>query len=151
MYRNQPAQITILIQWFLRSWLVGLPATHAVRKQAAEPAQRALTDMLARSDFRSGHRAPSAPSVIPRDPRFEKPHSAYVAIITDRSCGLGKCSMVRYKWKEHCAERRSSAVLNEDWEEERVGGYASYACSNAHGTRNQVRETKRYVRFRRQR
>ncbi len=55
-------------------------------KQATFPAIMARSTMADRSDVRCGAIAPSAPSWIPIDPRFEKPHSAYVAITEERSC-----------------------------------------------------------------
>jgi len=58
----------------------------AVVKQATDPAIIALPTKRARSDFLSGAIALNAPSWIPIDPMFEKPHNAYVAMATDLSC-----------------------------------------------------------------
>ena len=68
--------------------LIGaLPAIHAVRKQATLPHTMARITICERSDRRAGARPPSPPSVMPIDPKLAKPHSAYVAMITDLSCG----------------------------------------------------------------
>ena len=63
-----------------------LPATHPVMKHAALPAIIALRTMVARSDFRVGANAPSAPNKIPMEPKLENPHKAYVATTSDLVC-----------------------------------------------------------------
>ena len=57
----------------------------AVIKQATFPAIMALNTMLDKSRVRCGAIVPKAPSIIPIEPMFAKPHSAYVAITSDRS------------------------------------------------------------------
>lgn len=67
---------------------MGLPAIQAVIKQATLPASMALKTTLVTSAFLEGAMAPSAPIIIPMEPRLEKPHRAYVAMTVDRFCIL---------------------------------------------------------------
>ena len=69
---------------------VRLPAIHAVRKHATFPQIIARTTICDNSDFLVGARAPKPPNVIPIEPKFAKPHKAYVAIISDFSCNSKK-------------------------------------------------------------
>ena len=62
------------------------PATHAVIRQATVPATSARTAMVAMSVLRDGASGPMPPSWTPIAPKLEKPHNAYVAIISDRIC-----------------------------------------------------------------
>lgn len=62
------------------------PATAAVMKQATLPAIIARNTRREMSPRRAGAIAPIAPIIIPIEPGFAKPHSAYVAIISDFSC-----------------------------------------------------------------
>lgn len=60
------------------------PAMQAVIKQAALPATKARKATCARSDCRSGAMVDSAAICVPIDPGLEKPHNAYVAIVSAR-------------------------------------------------------------------
>ena len=64
---------------------VALPAMHAVRKSAMIPAIMALTTIWAMADFFLGAMAPSPPSWMPIELMLANPHSAYVAIVSERS------------------------------------------------------------------
>lgn len=63
-----------------------LPAMVADKKQAMLPAIMARKTIDAMSCRRSGAMAARPPNVIPIDPKFEKPHRAYVAITSERLC-----------------------------------------------------------------
>jgi len=58
----------------------------AVRKQVALPAMKARKATSVIAPLLSGAMLTSPPTKMPMDPRFEKPHSAYVAIISDLGC-----------------------------------------------------------------
>lgn len=61
-----------------------LPAMQAVIKQATLPAMKARKAIRAKSDFLSGANVPKAAIAAPMDPGLENPHSAYVAIRSER-------------------------------------------------------------------
>ena len=56
----------------------------AVMKHATLPAIIARTTTREKSFFLRGAMAPSAPSMIPIEPKFAKPHNAYVPITIER-------------------------------------------------------------------
>lgn len=58
----------------------------AVRKQVALPAMKARKATSVIAPLFSGASVISAPTKMPIDPGFEKPQSAYVAIISDLGC-----------------------------------------------------------------
>lgn len=58
----------------------------AVRKQATLPAIKARMATRARSDFLDGAIVPMAAMADPIEPGLENPHSAYVAIVSERFC-----------------------------------------------------------------
>ena len=66
--------------------ITDLPATHAVIKQAIEPASSARSATVAMSPRLFGAMGPRPPSCMPIALKFEKPHNAYVAIISERIC-----------------------------------------------------------------
>ena len=76
-----------------------IPAIHAVIKHATFPAIIALRTIAARSAFRCGAMAPNAPSIIPIEPRLEKPHNAYVEMTSDLSWKILKQNS-RIEWIE---------------------------------------------------
>lgn len=69
-------QIRVLIKTIVS------PAIHAVMKQAALPATKARKATCAKSDCRSGAMVDNAAICVPIDPGLEKPHNAYVAIVS---------------------------------------------------------------------
>ena len=76
-----------LFSFFLYSAILNnatyTPAMHAVKKHATFPQIIERRDIAAKSDFFEGASAPTAPRVIPMEPKLAKPHSAYVAITSD--------------------------------------------------------------------
>lgn len=58
------------------------------------PAIRARTANFERSGFLDGAIPPRIPNWIPIELIFEKPQSAYVAIICDRACNYSKTSEI---------------------------------------------------------
>jgi hypothetical protein len=58
----------------------------AVRKQVALPAMKARKATSVIALLCSGDNITNPPIIMPMDPGFENPHSAYVAIISDLGC-----------------------------------------------------------------
>ena len=62
---------------------------HAVMKQAIVPAISARNATVAMSSLREGAIGPMPPIWTPIDAKLANPHSAYVAIISERICLKG--------------------------------------------------------------
>lgn len=73
-----------------------LPAIHAVMKQAALPAINARKATWAKSLCRSGAMVERAAIWVPIDPGLEKPHKAYVAIVSARFYTRSKETKIFY-------------------------------------------------------
>ena len=55
-------------------------------RQAIVPAARVRNAIAAMCSFRDGASGPMPPIWMPIEAKLEKPHSAYVAMISDRIC-----------------------------------------------------------------
>ena len=62
-----------------------IPAIQAVMKHAMVPATNARNATLAKSDLLFGARTLKPPICTPIDPILANPHSAYVAIVSERN------------------------------------------------------------------
>ena len=59
---------------------------HAVMRQATVPATRVRIAIAAMSSLREGASGPMPPIWMPIEETLEKPHNAYVAMISERIC-----------------------------------------------------------------